>query len=132
MEEAKRAFGFVCPHCGKPVYAERTSFAMAAGRMDIICECGKSTLHMEPDALRSIICRYLVVCAAESMTPCAHDQALFSGRGIGLACAKAQQLCCYIGWPEEVHVKLDALAELCCRIAGKRTATGRTRDGSVL
>ena len=23
------------------------------------------------------------------------------------------QLCCFIGWPEEVHKKLDALADLC-------------------
>ena len=27
----------VCPHCGKPVYAERTQFAMVAGPMDIFC-----------------------------------------------------------------------------------------------
>ena len=52
MEEAKRAFGYVCPHCGKAVYAERTFFAMAAGPMDVICACGKSTLHMEADSLQ--------------------------------------------------------------------------------
>ena len=119
MEEAKRAFGFVCPHCGKPVYAERTSFAMAAGRMDIICECGKSTLHMEPDALQQYHLQVPCgVCGGVHDAVC-HDQALFSGRGIGLACAKAQQLCCYIGWPEEVHVKLDALAELCAGLREK-------------
>ena len=119
MEEAKRACGFVCPHCGKPVYAERTSFAMAAGRMDIICECGKSTLHMEPDALQQYHLQVPCgVCGGVHDAVC-NDQALFSGRGIGLACAKAQQLCCYIGWPEEVHVKLDALAELCAGLREK-------------
>ena len=47
-----------------------------------------------------------------------NDQALFSGRG--LWCVKAQQLC-YIGWPEEVHVKLDALAELCAGLREKNS-----------
>jgi hypothetical protein len=113
MEEAKRAFGFVCPHCGKIVYAERTQFAMVAGPMDVICECGKSTLHMEADALQ----RYHLqvpcgVCGGIHNAVC-EEKALMTGRGIGLACAKAQQLCCYIGWPEEVRAKVEALADLC-------------------
>lgn len=116
MQEEKRAFGYVCPRCGQPVYAERTQFAMAAGPMDVICACGKSTLHMEPDALQ----RYHLqvpcgVCGGVHDAVC-NSRALFSGRGIGLACAKAQQICCYIGWPEEVKPKLDALADLCAEL----------------
>lgn len=122
MEEAKRAFGYVCPHCGKPVYAERSPFAMAAGPMDVICDCGKSTLHMEADALQ----RYHLqvpcgVCGGVHDAKCGEKE-LFSGRGIGLACAKAQQICCYIGWPEEVQPKLDALAALCEEMREKEKA----------
>ena len=120
MEEAKRAFGYVCPHCGQPVYAERTQFAMVAGPMDVFCKCGKSALHMEPDALQ----RYHLqvpcgVCGGTHDATCTGD-ALLNGRGIGLACAKAQQICCYIGWPEEVERKLDALADLCDDMKLKR------------
>ena len=112
MEEAKRAFGYVCPHCGKAVYAERTLFAMAAGPMDVICACGKSTLHMEADSLQ----RYHLqvpcgVCGGTHDAKC-EEKELFTGRGIGLACAKTQQLCCYIGWPEEVRPKLEGLEDL--------------------
>ena len=125
MEEAKRAFGFVCPHCGEPVYAERSFFAMAAGPMDIICPCGKSTLHMEADAMQ----RYHLqvpcgVCGGVHDARCS-EKDLFHGRGIGLACAKAQQLCCYIGWPEEVQPKLDALADLCAGMKEKEKVDGQ-------
>ena len=113
MVEPKRAFGYVCPHCGKPVYAERTFFAMAAGPMDVLCDCGKSALHMEADTMQ----RYHMqvpcgVCGGTHDAKC-EEKGLFEGRGIGLACAKAQQICCYIGWPEEVRPKLEALADLC-------------------
>lgn len=119
MEEPKRAFGYVCPHCGKGVYAERTQFAMVAGPMDVICECGKSALHMEADSLQ----RYHLqvpcgICGATHDAVC-NEKALFSGRGIGLACAKVQQLCCYIGWPEEVRPKVGALEELCAGLREK-------------
>lgn len=121
MEEVKRAFGYVCSHCGKPVYAERTPFAMVAGPMDVICECGKSALHMEADPLQ----RYHLqvpcgVCGGVHDAAC-NEKALFSGRGIGLACAKAQQICCYIGWPEEVKPKLEALADLCAEMREKES-----------
>lgn len=116
MDEPKRAFGYVCPHCGKPVYAERTYFAMAAGPMDVFCECGKSALHMEADAMQ----RYHLqvpcgICGGTHDAVC-NEKALFSGRGVGLACAKAQQISSYIGWPEEVRPKLDSLADMCQKL----------------
>ena len=121
MEEPKRAFGYVCPHCGQAVYAERTQFAMVAGPMDVFCECGKAALHMEADAMQ----RYhlQVPCGVCGGTHEAqlNERALFSGRGVGLACSKAQQLCCYIGWPEEVRPKLDALADMCADMKDKET-----------
>ena len=30
MAEEKRALGYICPECGKPVYGERTAFALNA------------------------------------------------------------------------------------------------------
>lgn len=124
MEEAKRAFGYICPHCGKAVYAERTPFAMAAAPMDVFCECGKSALHMEADSMQ----RYHLqvpcgVCGGTHDAKC-EEKDLFSGRGIGLACAKTQQLCCYIGWPEEVRPKLSALEALCREMRTREQEAG--------
>ena len=43
MEE-KRAFGYICPACGKSVYGARTQFALSAAAVALGCECGKSEL----------------------------------------------------------------------------------------
>ena len=112
MEEPKRAFGYVCPHCGQPVYGERTYFAMAAGPMDVLCACGKSALHMESDGLRYHLQVPCGICGGVHDAGC-RDRELFSGRGIGLACAKSQEFSGYIGWPEEVRPKLEELAAMC-------------------
>lgn len=112
MEEPKRAFGYVCPHCGQPVYAERTQFAMAAGPMDVLCACGKSALHMENDGLRYRLQVPCGICGGVHDAVC-NERALFSGRGIGLACAKGKEFSGYIGWPEEVRPKLEKLAVMC-------------------
>ena len=49
MAEKKRAFGYICPACGKSVYAERTEFALSAAAVAVVCECGKSELTAESD-----------------------------------------------------------------------------------
>ena len=51
MEES-RSFGYLCPHCKKPVLAQRTRFALSAAAVRIECECEKSELRAETDGLR--------------------------------------------------------------------------------
>ena len=48
MEES-RSFGYLCPHCKKPVLAQRTRFALSAAAVRIECACEKSELRAEKD-----------------------------------------------------------------------------------
>lgn len=48
MEES-RSFGYLCPHCKKPVLAQRTRFALSAAAVRIECACEKSELRAETD-----------------------------------------------------------------------------------
>ena len=36
MSEETRAIGYICPDCGKPVYAERTAFALSAAAVGVV------------------------------------------------------------------------------------------------
>ena len=49
MAEKMRAFGYICPECGKRVYGERTEFALQAAAVALVCDCGRSELKAEPD-----------------------------------------------------------------------------------
>ena len=48
MAEEMRALGYICPHCGKAVYGERTRFALNAAAVALVCDCGYSELTAEP------------------------------------------------------------------------------------
>lgn len=111
MEET-RSFGYLCPHCKKPVLGQRTRFALAAAAARIECACGKSELRAETDGLRY---RLWVPCGLCGQTHQAEvsGEALLEGRGIGLACPKTKQLCCYVG--DEVQVD-KAMQELELRV----------------
>ena len=96
MPEEKRAIGYICPDCGKPVYGERTIFALCAAAAGLVCACGRSELTMEPcgDAYRiTVPCG---VCGGEHRAEVPASRVL-EGPGIGLACPDSRQLCCYIG-----------------------------------
>ena len=107
MEES-RSFGYLCPHCKKPVLAQRTRFALSAAAVRIECTCEKSELRAETDGLRF---RLWVPCGLCGETHQAElsNEAMLDGRGVGLACPKTKQLCCYIGEQAEVE---KAMAEL--------------------
>ena len=92
MEES-RSFGYLCPHCKKPVLAQRTRFALSAAAVRIECECEKSELRAETDGLRF---RLWVPCGLCGETHQAEvsSEAMLDGRGVGLACPKTKQLCC--------------------------------------
>ena len=104
MEES-RSFGYLCPHCKKPVLAQRTRFALSAAAVRIECACEKSELRAETDGLRF---RLWVPCGLCGETHQAElsNEAMLDGRGVGLACPKTKQLCCYIGQQAQVEQAL--------------------------
>ncbi len=96
MAEKKRAFGYICPACGKSVYAERTEFALNAAAVAIVCDCGKNELTAESDGTTFRITTPCGICGEEHRAEVSVQQ-LMEGEGVGLACPKTRQLCCYIG-----------------------------------
>ena len=107
MEES-RSFGYLCPHCKKPVLAQRTRFALSAAAVRIECACEKSELRAETDGLRF---RLWVPCGLCGETHQAElsSEAMLEGRGVGLACPKTKQLCCYIGEQTQVEQAMQEL-----------------------
>ena len=108
MAEEKRAFGYVCPACGKSVYAERTQFALSAAAVAVVCDCGKSELTAESDGITFRITTPCGVCGEEHRAEVPADK-LLHGEGVGLACPKTRQLCCYIGDIYRVESALQGL-----------------------
>ena len=64
MEES-RSFGYLCPHCKKPVLAQRTRFALSAAAVRIECECEKSERPMGC----AFACGCPAACAAKRTRP---------------------------------------------------------------
>ena len=108
MAEKKRAFGYICPHCGQTVYAERTEFALNAAAVAVVCDCGKSELTAETDGQVFRITTPCGVCGEEHRAEVSVD-ALMNGEGVGLACTQTRQLCCYIGDIYRVEASLRDL-----------------------
>jgi len=109
MAEEARAFGYICPDCGKPVYGARTRFALNAAAAGVVCDCGRSELTAEPfrDTFRvTVPCG---VCGGEHRAEVPAERFLH-GEGVGLACPETKQLCCYIGAPDRVERALRELA----------------------
>ena len=110
MAEKTRAFGYICPECGKRVYGERTEFALQAAAVALVCECGRSELKAESDGLTFRVTTPCGVCGGEHRAEVPMD-AVMEGPGVGLACPETRQLCCYIGDPGRVSDALDDLEE---------------------
>ena len=100
--EDMRSFAYLCPNCKKIVLAQRTRFALSAAAVRIECDCEKSELRAETDGMRF---RLWVPCdlCGETHQAEVSNQALLEGRGVGLACPKTRQLCCYAGDRTEVE-----------------------------
>ena len=108
MAEQMRALGYLCPECGGIVYGERSHFAMSAAAVGLVCGCGRSELTAQPEGAS---CRLTVpcgLCGGEHRAEAAAER-LLEGEGIGLACPKTRQLCCYIGQPQRVERALRQL-----------------------
>ena len=118
MDEQKRAFGYICPSCGKSVYAERTRFALSAAAAGVVCDCGNSELTAEPAGFSYRVTVPCGCCGGEHRAEVPAER-LLEGSGVGLACPETKQLCCYIGEPGRVQA---ALREL-------EIATQKKKDG---
>ena len=108
MEET-RSFGYICPKCGKAVLGSRSAFALQAAAVRIGCECGKEALTAETDSLRFRLQVPCGVCGGHHQAECSAD-AVLRGRGIGLACPKTRQICCYVGQEDQVSAQMEQLA----------------------
>ncbi len=109
MEEKRRSFGYICPHCGKAVLGSRTVFALTAAAVRIECECGKAEMDIETDGTRFTLSVPCGLCG-EQHTAVVEAAALLEGRGVGLACPKTKQICCYAGEEGQVRGSMEELA----------------------
>ena len=127
MEET-RSFGYICPKCGRAVMARRSAFSLAAAAAHIECPCGQSDMLIETDGSR---CRLWVPCGLCGETHQAEvsSEAMLDGRGVGLACPKTKQLCCYIGRQEQVE---KAMQELELRAEKDRCETPEAFTDNVI
>ena len=108
MEEM-RSFGYICPACGKAVLHSRSVFALNAAAARMECECGKEALTAETDGLRFRLNVPCGVCGGHHQAEC-DAGAVLHGRGIGLACPKTKQICCYVGQEDQVSAQMEQLA----------------------
>lgn len=109
MEEKRRSFGYICPHCGKAVLGSRTVFALTAAAARIECECGKAEMDIETDGTRFTLSVPCGLCG-EQHTAVVEAAALLEGRGVGLTCPKTKQICCYAGEEGQVRGSMEELA----------------------
>ena len=108
MSEQMRAIGYICPRCGKPVYGQRSQFALAAAAAGLVCGCGESELTMEPARDHYRVTVPCGICGGEHRAEVPAEKIL-QGEGVGLACPEKRQLCCYIG---DIYRVESALREL--------------------
>ena len=128
MSEQTRAFGYICPACGKPVYGERTEFALNAAAVALVCDCGKSELTAENDGRSFRITTPCGVCGGEHRAE-VPVQSVLHGNGVGLACPETKQLCCYIGDRYRVE---SALRDLELAVEKRKDLTDETFLDSVI
>jgi DNA-directed RNA polymerase subunit RPC12/RpoP len=131
MADEMRAFGYICPKCGKSVYGERSLFAISAAPMEIECECGKSALRTEFDGMRYHAEVPCGLCGG-THSAAVSEQAMLHGRGIGLSCTKTGQICCYIGEPDAVSAKLRDLGEIYEKMRSRGEDGGAFLDSVIM
>jgi DNA-directed RNA polymerase subunit RPC12/RpoP len=111
MSEEMRTFGYLCPKCGKPVVAARSIFALEASNAEVACVCGGSALRAEFDGEKYQISVPCGLCGEIHTAVCSAQQ-VTGGGGVGLACTKTKQLCCFIGPEAAVRNRLRELTIL--------------------
>ena len=102
MSEEMRAFGYLCPKCGKPVLGLRSVFALAAAPTELSCDCGETALRTIPEDGRFVITVPCGLCGKTHTALCAPDRVLKEATALG--CSETKQFSCFIG-PEGVVEK---------------------------
>lgn len=108
MSEEMRTFGYLCPKCGKPVMTSRSVFALEASNAEVACACGGSSLEVKFDGEFYHLFVPCGICGETHEAKCAPAQ-IVGGTGIGLACPKSKQFCCYVGEEGTVEKNLREL-----------------------
>lgn len=126
--ETLRSFGFICPKCGKAQIHQRSRFALSAAAARMECECEKSALQVETDGVKFRLLVPCGLCGESHQAECGADH-LLQGRGIGLACPKTRQLCCYIGEERDVTAAMEGLA---IRVEKDKTEEAETFTDNVI
>ena len=108
MEE-KRTIGYICPHCGAAVIAERSTFALSAGTAAVICDCGKSKLVLDYEGDAFHVTVPCGLCGGEH-TARVEARAVLTGRGVALTCPETKQYCCLMGEDGRVSAGMRELA----------------------
>ena len=108
-KERTRTVGYLCPACRKKVIRARSAFALAASGAVVDCACGASSLTVDAGERSFRLSVPCGVCGAEhgAVVDAAR---LLEGKGVGLACPRTRQLCCFIGEPYEVEREMERLA----------------------
>ncbi|MBQ9617690.1 MAG: hypothetical protein IJR48_04920 [Oscillibacter sp.] len=110
MNEEARAFGYLCPECGKTVVASRDAFTLAASDAAIACECGGAVLRTYYDGQRYQISVPCGLCGGSHTAVCTPEQMLHGA--LALSCTKTGQFSCFIGPPGTVEQKTKELSIL--------------------
>ncbi|MBQ9493177.1 MAG: hypothetical protein IJR54_05515 [Oscillibacter sp.] len=110
MNEESRAFGYLCPECGKAVTGVRDPFTLATSDAAIACECGGAVLRTRYDGSRYRISVPCGLCGGTHTAVCTPEQIL---RGaVALACTKTGQFSCFIGPAGTVERQMKELSIL--------------------
>lgn len=126
--ETLRSFGYICPKCGKAQVHQRSRFALSAAAARMECECEKAALQVETDGVKFRLVVPCGVCGESHQAECGAES-LLQGRGIGLACPKTRQLCCYIGEEKDV---LSAMENLTLRLEKDKAETDEVFTDNVI
>ena len=110
MREEMRAFGYLCPKCGKTVLKARSVFALEASGAEVECDCGGSALTVSFDGERYRLTVPCGLCGETHTAVCSPEQVL--EKATALACAGTKQFCCFIGPEGTVEKQLRELAIL--------------------
>ena len=129
--EKTRTLGYLCPACRKKVVRERSAFALAASGAVVGCDCGASSLTVDAEEARFRLSVPCGVCGGEHEAS-VDAQRLLEGKGVGLACPKTGQLCCFIGEPWEVERELERLTLAADREAAQDGDGGPFTDGLIM
>ena len=117
MREEMRTFGYLCPKCGKPVFAARSVFALEASNAEVACECGGSALSVRFDGERYHLTVPCGLCGETHTAVCTPSQVLEGASA--LACGHSGQFSCFMGPEGVVERNLKDLEQLAQRERGR-------------